>query len=82
MDIHSQEHQQLILRSILKVSIKTMTLGLVVSLILMLPSFVRENAFSKGLFWLGLSLLIVSIIYALGVALKKYRMVRNSFTNL
>lgn len=82
MDTNSQEHQQLIMRSILKMSIKTMTLGLVISVILMAPSLVRENAFSMGLFWAGLSFLIVSIVYALGVAFKKYRMVRNSFNNL
>ena len=82
MDINSKEHQQLIIRSILKVSIKTMTLGLVVGLILMAPSFVRENAFSQGLFWVGFSVLVVSIVYALGVAFKKFRMVRSSFTNI
>lgn len=82
MDTNSQEHKQLILRSIVKMSLKTMTLGLILSCVLMIPSLVRENEFSMGLFWVGLSFLIVSIVYALGVAFKKYRMVRSSFDNL
>lgn len=78
MDIHSKEHQQLIINSILRVSIRTMTWGLIIGLILIAPSFLRENSFSLGLAAVGQTIIIASIVYALWIALKKYRMIQNA----
>lgn len=73
MEIGSPEHKQLLLKAILKMAIKTVSLGLVVGLILIIPSWVRENSFSSGLAWVGQIIVIGSLIYALVIAVKKYR---------
>lgn len=73
MEIGSAEHRQLLMKSILRVAIKTMSLGLVVGLVLIIPSWVRENTFSSGLAWLGQAIILVSLVYALVIAIGKYR---------
>jgi O-antigen/teichoic acid export membrane protein len=72
MQLGSKEHKQLLVKGILKVALKTMLLGLVVGVVLILPSFLRENAFSTGLAYLGDAIIIGSMMYAIAIAYQKY----------
>jgi hypothetical protein len=73
MEIGSNEHRRLLKRGITRTGIKTFALGLIPGLMLMLPNLVRDNDFSRGLWWLGWVLIGASALYALGIAIKKYR---------
>ncbi len=79
MNLDSEKHKRLIITSIIKISIKTMTLGLVLGLILMAPIFLRENSFSIGLYYAGIFVILSSASYAIFVAVKKFFMVKNFF---
>lgn len=72
MEIGSPEHKQLLTKSIVKIAVKTISIGLVIGLFLMFPSLVRENAFSNGLAIAGQAIIFATLIYALGVAFSKY----------
>ena len=72
MEIGSSEHKRLLTKSIVKIAVKTISIGLVIGLFLMFPSLVRENAFSNGLAIAGQVIIIVSLIYALSIAFSKY----------
>lgn len=78
MELDSKAHNQLIIASIIKISIKTIALGLVMGLILIAPIFLRENSFSVGLYYAGIFVIFSSTSYALFVAAKKFLIVRNS----
>ena len=73
MEIGSPEHKQLLLQMILKTAKKTFLLGLVIGGLLIAPSLIYSNAFSQGLAWGGLSVIVVSFIYASYTAWQKYR---------
>jgi hypothetical protein len=73
MEIGSAEHRQLLIKSIIKVAVKTISLGLVIGLFLIFPSLIRENDFSNGLALAGKTVVLVSLIYALVIAYSKYR---------
>ncbi|WP_019895024.1 hypothetical protein [Hydrogenovibrio halophilus] len=73
MEIGSDEHRRLLKRGIRQTAIKTFLLGLIPGLMLMLPNLVRDNDFSRGLWWLGLGLIVVSGLYAGAIAYKKAR---------
>lgn len=81
MEIGSKEHKQMLISNIIRMSVKTMTIGLVIGLMLMTPSLLRENTFSQGLFYAGTAIILVTICYALIIALKKFFMIRNSLKN-
>lgn len=72
MEIGSSEHKRLLTKSIVKIAVKTISIGLVIGLFLMFPSLVRENAFSNGLAIAGQVIIIVALIYALSIAFSKY----------
>ena len=72
MELGSEQHKQLLLKGIIKVSVKIATMGLVVGLLLMLPMLIRENTFSMGLFYLGMLVTLGSSLYALFLGWKKY----------
>ncbi|MBD3821792.1 MAG: hypothetical protein IE914_05995 [Thiotrichales bacterium] len=72
MEIGSSEHKRLLTKSIVKIAVKTISIGLVIGLFLMFPSLIRENAFSNGLAIAGQVIIIVALIYALSIALSKY----------
>ncbi|BBN58500.1 hypothetical protein [Hydrogenovibrio marinus] len=72
MEIGSPEHKQLLTKSIVKIAVKTISIGLVIGLFLMFPSLVRENAFSNGLAIAGQVIIIITLIYAFSIAFSKY----------
>lgn len=73
MEIGSKEHRHLLMKSIIKVATKTTLIGFLVGMGLILPSLVRENAFSNGLSIIGQAVIGLSLIYSLVIAFKKYR---------
>lgn len=81
MEVGSAEHKQLLLKSIIKSSLKIAYLGLFIGLLLMIPLLVRENAFSSGLFYAGTAIIIVSTLYSLVLAIGKYKRIMKSFTD-
>jgi len=81
MEIGSKEHKALLLNNIIKMSIKTAGLGLAMGIFLILPSLLVLNRFSTGLAYAGQAIIVISLIYALSIAFKKWRAVRHSFTN-
>uniref|UniRef100_Q31JH6 Uncharacterized protein n=1 Tax=Hydrogenovibrio crunogenus (strain DSM 25203 / XCL-2) TaxID=317025 RepID=Q31JH6_HYDCU len=73
MEIGSPLHRQLLMKGILRTALKTATLGLIIGLMLIFPSIIRENTFSAGLSYAGQSIILISFIYSLVIAIKKYR---------
>jgi len=82
MDIGSKEHKQILLNSIVKIAVKTATIGFVIGVFLMLPSLLRENTFSTGLAYAGQAIVIFSLVYAIAIAIKKYRQTLGALNNL
>jgi len=79
MELGSKEHKQLLMNGIVKSAFKTAVLGGVIGILLFIPSFVRENTFSMGLVYLGSVIILVSVIYALWIAFKKYQKIIKPF---
>lgn len=73
MEISSKEHKQLLFKSIVKIAVKTLTLGVIIGLMLMVPNIIRDNLFSRSLAYTGQAIILVSLVYSLGIAFKKYR---------
>lgn len=73
MEIGSPEHKQLLRKSIIKMAIRKLTFGTVIGIMLMLPSILRENAFSSGLALTGQIIIAITVVYTLVIAFKKYR---------
>jgi hypothetical protein len=81
MEIGSKEHKQLLMKGILKIALKTIFLGWVLGVLLMVPSFIRENTFSIGLSYAGQTIIWIALIYALAIAYKKYRQTFSALKN-
>jgi len=79
MELGSAEHKRLLQQGIIKVALKTITLGFFIGVILYVPLLLRENAFSIGMAYLGTGIIAVSLIYALGLAWKKYQRILKPF---
>lgn len=73
MEIGSPEHRQLLRKAIIQMAIKKLTFGTVIGILLIIPSIVRENDFSTGLAFTGQAVIILTLIYTLVIAVKKYR---------
>lgn len=73
MEIGSAEHKRLLTKGIVKIAVKTISIGLVVGLFLMIPSLIRENTFSIGLALAGQAIIAIALFYALSVAFVKYK---------
>lgn len=73
MEIGSPQHRQLLMNGILRTALKTATFGLIIGLMLIFPSIIRENTFSTGLSYAGQSIILITFLYSLVVAIKKYR---------
>lgn len=78
MEIGSAEHRKLLQKSIWKMAFKTGGLGSLLGLALMAPSLLRENAFSTGLLYLGCLILGFSVVYSVGIAMKKQKQIKQS----
>lgn len=79
MELGSKEHKQLLINGIVKSAFKTSVLGLVIGVLLFIPSFVRENTFSLGLMYIGGAIILVSLAYATWIAFKKYQKIIKPF---
>jgi len=79
MELGSPEHKQLLTQGIIKVALKTITLGFILGVILFIPLLLRENTFSTGIAYLGTAIIVGSIVYALGLAWKKYQRIIKPF---
>ena len=79
MELGSPEHKQLLLNSIIKSSVRISSIGFVIGLILMVPMLIRENTFSSGLFYAGMTFVIGSLVYALILGFKKYQKIIQPF---
>lgn len=73
MEIGSPLHRHLLMKGILRTALKTASLGVIIGLMLIFPSIIRENTFSTGLSYAGQSIILISFIYSLVIAIKKYR---------
>lgn len=73
MEIGSTEHRNLLIRSIVRTARKILLVGLVLGVVLMLPSVLRENTFSTGLFYAGVGIIVGSLIYTVILSYKKYQ---------
>lgn len=82
MELGSKTHKQLLLKGILKVAFKTVTLGLFIGVLLIIPSIFRENTFSIGLAFLGDAVILGTLGYALFIAFKKYQKIIKPFDKI
>ncbi|MBF6057693.1 MULTISPECIES: hypothetical protein [Thiomicrorhabdus] len=73
MEIGSQAHKELLLKSIVKVAVKTASIGLFIGGLLLIPAIFRENDFSTGLAYAGSAIIFGSLGYSLWIAYGKYR---------
>lgn len=73
MELGSPEHKSLLKQGIIKVSLKIASMGLFLGVMFMIPSFVRENTFSMGLFYLGSAIVLGSALYATLLGYQKYQ---------
>lgn len=81
MELGSAEHKQKLIHGILKVALKTATLGFILGTMLIVPSLLRENTFSIGLAYGGYALVIGSLGYAGWIAWKKYQRIIKPFND-
>ncbi|BCN92317.1 hypothetical protein THMIRHAM_01020 [Thiomicrorhabdus immobilis] len=79
MELGSPEHKHLLMQGIIKVALKTISMGFILGVILMIPFLFRENAFSTGIAYLGLAILLGSLVYALVLVWKKYQRIIKPF---
>ena len=79
MELGSKTHKQLLLKGILKVAFKTAFLGLIIGILMILPSIFRENSFSMGLAFLGDAVILTAVGYASYIAYKKYQKIIKPF---
>lgn len=79
MELGSKTHKNLLLKGIIKSAFKTTLVGLVIGLLLILPSFMRENLFSIGLAYLGDAIILLSAIYAMAIAYQKHQKIIKPF---
>lgn len=79
MKIGSTEHRKLLYLNIIRVAFKTNLIATLIGGALMLPSLLRENAFSATLQMLGQGLIAFGLIYSLWIAWKKHRAIKRSF---
>lgn len=73
MEIGSPEHKRLLRQGIVRMALRKITIATVIGIMLMLPSVLRENAFSTGLAYTGQAIIGFMLIYTLIIAIKKYR---------
>ena len=73
MELGSEEHKKLLLKSIVRTALRIVSMGFFVGLLLMIPFIFRENAFSSGLFFMGTGIMLGTVIYALVLTKKKYK---------
>ncbi len=81
MDIGSAEHKRILMTNIVKISVKIATLSLILGGLLMIPSIIRLNAFSTGLFYLGTAIVLVGSLYSIGLFYKKYQAIIKPFND-
>ena len=79
MELGSPEHKSLLLKSIIKSSLRIVSMGLFIGILLMIPMIFRENTFSSGLFYAGIALMMGSSFYALLLGFKKYQKIIKPF---
>lgn len=79
MDVGSAEHKQLLMKGILKVSMKIASLGLFIGVLFMIPMLIRENTFSSGLFYAGIAIVISSTLYSFILGYGKYKRIIKPF---
>lgn len=81
MEIGSQEHRHLLNQALIKTALRQLLMGGGIAIILMLPSLLRENAFSHGLKLVGLGVLAVTILYVTVMGWRKYRLTLGKLPN-
>lgn len=79
MELGSPEHKRLLQQGIIKVALKTITLGFILGVVLCIPLVLRENAFSIGIGYIGIAIIFGSVIYASALAWKKYQRILKPF---
>ena len=81
MELGSAEHKQLLIKGIMKVSLKIVSMGLFIGVLFMIPNLVRENSFSNGLFYFGIAIVILSTFYSLILGYRKYQKIIKPFAD-
>jgi len=79
MELGSAEHKQKLMTAILRVALKTATLGLIIGVLMIIPMVVRANDFSLGLAYAGFAIILGSQVYATILAWKKYQRIIKPF---
>jgi hypothetical protein len=82
MELESKKHKALLLKNIIKITLKTIFISFVVAIFFNIPLIVRENTFSQGLAYAGQAMFIIGVIYALFIAFKKYQQIILPFDKL
>lgn len=81
MELGSEEHKNLLLRSIYRTAMRIVLTGFAIGIFLMLPILLRENTFSTGLFFMGVAIMLGTLIYAAILSRKKYTRLIKPFNN-
>jgi len=79
MELGSEEHRKLLQKGIFKTSQRISSLGLFIGALLILPYFIRDNAFSTGLLYVGIGIAITAILYSFYLAYRKYQKIMVPF---
>lgn len=79
MELGSDEHKHKLINGILKVALKTASVGLILGIVLMVPSLLRDNTFANGLAYAGSAVVIGSLIWAGWIAFRKYQRIIKPF---
>jgi len=82
MELGSAEHKRKLTQAILRVAVKTATLGLIIGVIMIIPMLLRQNTFSIGLAYAGFAIILASQVYATILAWKKYQKIIKPFDEM
>ena len=79
MELGSAEHKRKLMTAILRVALKTATIGLIIGVLMIIPMVIRVNDFSLGLAYVGFAIILGSQVYATILAWKKYQKIIKPF---
>jgi len=79
MELGSAEHKQLLLSSIRKTALKTVSAGLFIGTLMILPSLLIANTFSLGIAYAGGAIILGAVSMASLTYWKKYQKIIKPF---
>ena len=82
MELGSAQHKRALTQAILRVAVKTATLGLIIGILMIIPMLLRQNTFSLGLAYAGFAIILGTQMYAALLAWKKYQKIIKPFDEM